>query len=154
MAAALGTESAVTTAAATGDEDGDEDGGEGGGEGHRGYKRFPPRITLTPHSRDLLALLSILPDGLSDVELNQSDFPINNIHGCKIALLRTALAYIDDHKRLKVLVPVREYMGRHFPPTDQMMRPLLTHFRQLLELFNTTSREREHPPKQFTEWAS
>ncbi|KAJ7035317.1 P-loop containing nucleoside triphosphate hydrolase protein, partial [Mycena alexandri] len=87
-----------------------------------------PRITSMPHSQDLLALLSILPDGLSDVELKQSKFPIQDILGCKVALLRTALAYTDDHKRLKVLVPVREYMGRLSPPTDQMIRPLLTHF--------------------------
>ncbi|KAJ7023141.1 P-loop containing nucleoside triphosphate hydrolase protein [Mycena alexandri] len=78
-----------------------------------------PRITSMPHSHNLLALISILPDGLSDVELKQSQFPIEDILGCKTALLRTALAYTDDHKRLKVLVPVREYLGRISPPTDQ-----------------------------------
>ncbi|KAJ7719492.1 hypothetical protein B0H16DRAFT_1387132, partial [Mycena metata] len=90
-----------------------------------------PQITSIPHSQDLLALLSILPDGLSDVELKQSKFPIKDILGCKTALLRTALAYIDDHKHLKVLVPIREYMGRCFPPTDKMIRPLLAHFHEL-----------------------
>ncbi|KAJ7032347.1 P-loop containing nucleoside triphosphate hydrolase protein, partial [Mycena alexandri] len=90
-----------------------------------------PRITSMPHSQELLALLSILPDGLSDVELKQSKFPIKDILGCKAALLRTALAYTDDHKRLKVLVPIREYMGRCSPPMDQMIRPLLTHFHEL-----------------------
>ncbi|KAJ7732134.1 hypothetical protein B0H16DRAFT_1468701 [Mycena metata] len=93
------------------------------------------RVTAMPHSQDLLALLSILPDGLSDVELKQSKLPIKDVFGCKTALLRTALAYTDDHNRLKVLVPVREYMNRHFPPTDQMIRPLLTHFHELLELY-------------------
>ncbi|KAJ7035328.1 hypothetical protein C8F04DRAFT_1233758 [Mycena alexandri] len=97
-----------------------------------------PRITSMPHSQDLLALLSILPDGLSDVELKQSQFPIEDILGCKATLLRTALAYTDDHKRLKVLVPVREYMGRLLPPTDQMIRPLLTHFHELLEVCKTS----------------
>ncbi|KAJ7034358.1 P-loop containing nucleoside triphosphate hydrolase protein, partial [Mycena alexandri] len=96
-----------------------------------------PRITSMPHSQDLLALLSILPDGLSDAELKQGQFPIEDILGCKVALLRTALAYTDDHMRLKVLVPVREYMGRLLPPTDQMIRPLLTHFHELLELYIT-----------------
>ncbi|KAJ7032087.1 P-loop containing nucleoside triphosphate hydrolase protein [Mycena alexandri] len=96
-----------------------------------------PRITSMPHSQDLLALLSILPDGLSDVELKQSEFPIKDILGCKAALLRAALAYTDDHKRLKALVPVREYMGRLSPPTDQMIRPLLAHFHELLELYAT-----------------
>ncbi|KAJ7730816.1 hypothetical protein B0H16DRAFT_1696911 [Mycena metata] len=96
-----------------------------------------PRITSVPHSQDLLALLSILPDGLSDVELKQSKFPIQDILGCKTTLLRTALAYTDNHNRLKVLVPVREYMARCCPPTDNMIRPLLMHFHELLELHTT-----------------
>ncbi|KAJ7731548.1 hypothetical protein B0H16DRAFT_1772905 [Mycena metata] len=94
-----------------------------------------PRIASTPQSQDLLALLSMLPDGLSDVELKQTKFPIKDILSCKAALLRTTLAYTDDHKHLKVLVPIREYMARLFPPTDQMIQPLLKHFHELLESF-------------------
>ncbi|KAJ7732132.1 hypothetical protein B0H16DRAFT_1696463 [Mycena metata] len=96
-----------------------------------------PRITSMPQAPDLLALLSILPDGLSDVELKQSQLPIQDVLGCKAALLRTALAYTDDHRRLKVLVPVREYMTESSPPTDQMIMSLLTHFHELLELYVT-----------------
>ncbi|KAJ7777090.1 hypothetical protein B0H16DRAFT_1301652 [Mycena metata] len=88
-----------------------------------------------PHSQDLLSLLSILPDGLSDVELKQSGFPVKDILGCKTALLRTALAYTDDHKRLKVVVPIREYMQNLLPATDQMIRPLFKHFQELLKLY-------------------
>ncbi|KAJ7042291.1 hypothetical protein C8F04DRAFT_1295353 [Mycena alexandri] len=94
-----------------------------------------PRIASKPQSQDLLALLSMLPDGLSDVELKQTKFPIQDILGCKAALLRTALAHTDDHKRLKVLVPVREYMGGLFPPADQMIQPLLKYFHELLESY-------------------
>ncbi|KAJ7702932.1 P-loop containing nucleoside triphosphate hydrolase protein, partial [Mycena metata] len=94
------------------------------------------RMTSTPHSQDLLSLLSILPDGLSDVELKQTKFPIKDIFGCKTALLSTALTYTDDHKRLKVLVPIREYMQNLLPATDQMIRPLLKHFQELLDLYN------------------
>ncbi|KAJ7023143.1 P-loop containing nucleoside triphosphate hydrolase protein, partial [Mycena alexandri] len=90
-----------------------------------------PRIASTPYAQDLLALLSILPDGLSDVELKQVEFPIKDILSCKAALLCTALAYTADSKRVKVLVPVREYMGIISPPTDQMVQPLFKHFRQL-----------------------
>ncbi|KAJ7714269.1 P-loop containing nucleoside triphosphate hydrolase protein, partial [Mycena metata] len=86
------------------------------------------RITSIPHCQDLLSLLSILPDGLSDVELKQSKFPIQDILGCKVALLRTALAYSDQDKRLKVLMPIREYMQKLLPPTDHMIRPLLKYF--------------------------
>ncbi|KAJ7754074.1 hypothetical protein B0H16DRAFT_1280089, partial [Mycena metata] len=87
-----------------------------------------PRIMSTPHSQELLSLLSTLPDGLSDVELKQSKFAIQDILDCKRALLRTALAYLDDHKRLKALVPIREYMAKFRPPTDEMIRPLFKHF--------------------------
>ncbi|KAJ7713157.1 hypothetical protein B0H16DRAFT_548903 [Mycena metata] len=94
-----------------------------------------PRITSTPYSQELLSLLSILPDGLSDVELKQSKFAIQGILDCKRALLRTALAYLDDHKRLKALVPIREYMAKFRPPTDEMIGPLFKHFRELLQVY-------------------
>jgi hypothetical protein len=90
---------------------------------------------LDPHSKDLLSLLSMLPDGLSDVELVQSKFPIDKILDCKAALIRTALAYNDEHKRLKSLVPIREYMLKIQRPEDHLIRPLLKHFQELLEFF-------------------
>ncbi|KAJ7342728.1 P-loop containing nucleoside triphosphate hydrolase protein, partial [Mycena albidolilacea] len=77
-----------------------------------------PRIKLLPQSQELLSLLSILPDGLLDVDLIQSKLPLENILGCKTALKSTALAYSDENKRLKVLMPVREYMQQHWPPGD------------------------------------
>ncbi|KAJ7933022.1 hypothetical protein B0H13DRAFT_1856628 [Mycena leptocephala] len=94
-----------------------------------------PRIEAFPHSRDLLSLLSILPDGLSDVELLQSKLPIDDILACKAALIRTAVAYSDEHQRLKTLVPIREYMYRTQPPGDQLVRPLFKYFQDLLELY-------------------
>ncbi|KAJ7741873.1 hypothetical protein B0H16DRAFT_1861673, partial [Mycena metata] len=94
-----------------------------------------PRITSTPHSQELLSLLSILPDGLSDAELKQSEFLIQDILDCKRALVHTALAYTDGHKRLKALVPIREYMAKLLPPTDKIIRPLFKHFQELLELY-------------------
>ncbi|KAJ7922700.1 P-loop containing nucleoside triphosphate hydrolase protein, partial [Mycena leptocephala] len=83
---------------------------------------------LNPHSKDLLSLLSMLPDGLSDVELVQSKLPIDNILGCRAALIRTALAYSDEHKQLKVLVPIREYMQKIQPPGGHLTQPLCKHF--------------------------
>ncbi|KAJ7934304.1 hypothetical protein B0H13DRAFT_1855201 [Mycena leptocephala] len=90
---------------------------------------------LNPHSKDLLSLLSMLPDGLSDVELVQSKLPIHNILSCKAALVGTTLAYSDEHKQLKVLVPIREYMQKIQPPGDHLIQPLLKHFQELLEFF-------------------
>ncbi|KAJ7457498.1 hypothetical protein FB451DRAFT_1509813 [Mycena latifolia] len=93
-----------------------------------------PRLASVPHARDLLSLLSMLPDGLADADLVQSKLPIENILACKAALLRTALAYTDDQKRLKALVPIREYMQKMHPPMEYMVQPLLKHFIQLLEV--------------------
>ncbi|KAJ7791641.1 P-loop containing nucleoside triphosphate hydrolase protein [Mycena leptocephala] len=90
---------------------------------------------LNPHSKDLLSLLSMLPDGLSDVELVQSKLPIENILGCKAALICTALAYTNEKKRLKALVPIREYIQKIQPPGDDLIRPLLKNFQELLEFF-------------------
>ncbi|KAJ7906640.1 hypothetical protein B0H13DRAFT_1461119, partial [Mycena leptocephala] len=93
------------------------------------------RLNTFPHSKDLLSLLSMLPDGLSDVELVQNKLPLHDILGCKAALIRTSLAYSDGHKRLKVLVPIREYMQKIQPPGDHLIRPLLKHFQELLEFY-------------------
>jgi hypothetical protein len=94
-----------------------------------------PRLNTLPHSKDLLSLLSMLPDGLSDVELLQTKLPIDNILGCKAALIRTSLAYNDEHKRLKALVPIREYMQKIQPPGDHLIQPLLKYFQELLEFY-------------------
>jgi hypothetical protein len=74
----------------------------------------------------------MLPNGLSDVELVQSKLPIDNILGCKAALICTTLAYSDEHKRLKALVPIKEYMQKNQPPGDHLIRPLLKHYQALL----------------------
>ncbi|KAJ7817942.1 P-loop containing nucleoside triphosphate hydrolase protein, partial [Mycena leptocephala] len=97
-----------------------------------------PRLTSVPHTRDLLSLLSILPDGISDIELSQSQIPIDNILTCRAALLQTSLAYRDDNKRLKVLVPIREYMAKTHPPMPHLIQPILKHFHKLLEVYTTS----------------
>jgi hypothetical protein len=94
-----------------------------------------PRLRAVPDAKDLLSLLSMLPDGLSDVELSQSKLPIDNILGCKTALIRTTLAYINEHKHLKVLAPIREYMQKTQPPGQHLVQPLLKHFDDLLEFY-------------------
>ncbi|KAJ6605247.1 P-loop containing nucleoside triphosphate hydrolase protein [Mycena vulgaris] len=92
-----------------------------------------PRLRSVPHCHNLLSLLSMLPDGLSDVELVQSKLPIKDILSCKADLLSTSLAYCDDKRRFKVLVPIREYMARSYPPMDYLVQALLNYFHQLLE---------------------
>jgi hypothetical protein len=93
-----------------------------------------PRLASSPDAKELLSLLSILPDGLSDVELIQSNFPLRNILGCKSTLLSTALAYTDGQTRLKLLVPIREYLQKHHPVQHHIIHSLSQHYQELLEL--------------------
>ncbi|KAJ7482623.1 hypothetical protein FB451DRAFT_978763, partial [Mycena latifolia] len=96
-----------------------------------------PRLASVPHARDLLSLLSMLPDGLVDADLIQIKLPFENILTCKVALLGTSLAYTDDQQRLKALVPIREYMQKMHPPMPYIVQPLAKHFLQLLEVYET-----------------
>ncbi|KAJ7467576.1 hypothetical protein FB451DRAFT_1482881 [Mycena latifolia] len=89
---------------------------------------------MSTGSKDLLSLLSILPDGLSDVELVQSKLSIPDIMTCKATLLATSLAYIDDKQCLKSLVPIREHMQQFYPPSPLFIHPLQKYFHQLLDL--------------------
>ncbi|KAJ7315600.1 hypothetical protein DFH08DRAFT_1039809 [Mycena albidolilacea] len=92
-----------------------------------------PRLNTLPQAKDLLSLLSMLPDGLSNADLIQSKLPLDNILGCKATLIGTSLAYSDAGKRLKVLVPIREYMQKIQPPEIHLIRPLLKYFQELIE---------------------
>lgn len=94
-----------------------------------------PRVASCPGAKDLISLLSILPDGLSDADLLQSHLPISDLLSCRATLLRTSLAYVDYDKRLKVLVPIREYMKQTSPASPTLVRPLSKHFHQFLELY-------------------
>ncbi|KAJ6492336.1 P-loop containing nucleoside triphosphate hydrolase protein, partial [Mycena sanguinolenta] len=81
-----------------------------------------PRITS--ESKELLSLLSILPNGLSDAELVQSKLPIANILSCKATLLATSLAYQNSNKRLMLLMPIREYVRQFSPPSSCLVHSL------------------------------
>jgi hypothetical protein len=99
-----------------------------------GLSLSSPRITSG--AKDLLSLLSTLPDGLSDIELLQSNLPIRDIRGCKtILLLATSLAFNDNKKRLRALLPIREHVKHVFPPSQSLTRPLERHFHALLNLY-------------------
>ncbi|KAF7334760.1 hypothetical protein MSAN_02374500 [Mycena sanguinolenta] len=93
-----------------------------------------PRLTSQAGAIDLLQLLSILPDGLSDVELVQSNLveAIPQILACKSVLLGTSLAYLDSKKRLKSLVPIQEYLQRFHPVAPTIVQTLQSHYQSLL----------------------
>jgi hypothetical protein len=77
----------------------------------------------------------MLPDGLADVDLLQSKLPLETILKCKTALKSTTLAYSNEHQRLKVLMPIREYLQQHHPPGDNLVQPLLKYFEEMLKFY-------------------
>ncbi|KAJ7099751.1 hypothetical protein C8R44DRAFT_947181 [Mycena epipterygia] len=96
-----------------------------------------PRIAEVSGAKELLSLISVLPDGLSDTELRvmQSKLAIKDLWQCKAVLLGTALAYNDDKKRFKSLVPVREYVQHFYPPSPHLIHPLCKHLHLLVDVY-------------------
>jgi hypothetical protein len=91
----------------------------------------------SPHAAELLSLMSLLSDGISDIDLVQSNLPIPDILKCKMTLVRTSLAYVDQAGRFKVLAPIREYIYTNRPPSPLWVRPLRKHLNDLLKLWRT-----------------
>ncbi|KAF7337148.1 CTLH domain-containing protein [Mycena venus] len=71
-----------------------------------------PRIASSLHVKNLLSLLSLLPDGIRVEDIMASKVPIPDIRRCQSVLVGTPLAYIDAKGRLKALSPIREYIHR------------------------------------------
>ncbi|KAJ6603330.1 hypothetical protein DFH09DRAFT_1068498 [Mycena vulgaris] len=87
-----------------------------------------PRITSPPGSKELLSLLSILPDGLSEGQLVQSHLPIEDILACKAALLGTGLAYTNSNR-------LKNIFDFSIPPPAPLVKGLQDRFHSLLELY-------------------
>jgi hypothetical protein len=96
-----------------------------------------PRLASLPHAVDLLSLISLLSDGISETDLVQSKLPIPEILKCKTTLVRTSLAYVDHAGRLKVLAPTRDYIRTAKPPAPDFVRPLRKYLNDLLRLWKT-----------------
>ncbi|KAJ7894380.1 hypothetical protein B0H14DRAFT_2496040 [Mycena olivaceomarginata] len=94
-----------------------------------------PRIQSIPHSQELLSLLAMLPDGLTDLDLIQSKLPLENILKCKTTLKSTALAYSDEHNRLKVLMPIVNICNSTNPPGDHLVQSLFKYFQEMLKFY-------------------
>jgi hypothetical protein len=95
---------------------------------------------MTPEALNLLSLLSLLPDGLSNSELAQAQLPIGNILTAKATLLRTSLAYTDHNHCLKCLVPVREYVYRVHPASEPLKFSLRQFYHAVLGLWKDFSK--------------
>jgi hypothetical protein len=96
-----------------------------------------PRMLSSPNAKNLLILLSFLPDGLSEVDMLSRDaLDIPNILKCREALVRTSLAYVDQG-RLKVLSLIRQYMKGVYPPPHEAVERLHRHWDTLLTLWRS-----------------
>jgi hypothetical protein len=96
-----------------------------------------PRMMSRPTALDLLSVLAVLPDGLSDAELAVGMVPIPSPLECKSILLCTSLAYIDRDGRIKALSPIRDYVQRVYPPKKALLDSLGTYWQHLLDLWDT-----------------
>ncbi|KAJ7149446.1 hypothetical protein C8R43DRAFT_1236470 [Mycena crocata] len=92
---------------------------------------------MTPEAQELLGLLSMLPDGLSDADLLQSELPLDNTLLCKATLLRNALAYTTNTQRLRVLVPIQEYVRRAHPPSPALKAQFQNYVHNTLGVLKT-----------------
>ncbi|KAF8171439.1 hypothetical protein K438DRAFT_1852839 [Mycena galopus ATCC 62051] len=102
-----------------------------------------PRITSD--SKELLCLLSILPNGLSEAELVQGKLGIPDILTCKATLLATSLAYRDTNQRLVLLMPIREYIQQVLPPSQSCIQLIHKYFHALLLLYTKYQGEQWQP---------
>ncbi|KAJ7176059.1 hypothetical protein C8R43DRAFT_553426 [Mycena crocata] len=96
-----------------------------------------PRMMSKPTARELLSVLSVLPDGLSDLELTTHTIPLPFILESKSMLLQTSLGYIDVDRRLKALNPIREYIRGTYPPKIPLLSRLMNHWLGMLALWET-----------------
>ncbi|KAJ7079301.1 hypothetical protein B0H15DRAFT_914174 [Mycena belliarum] len=95
-----------------------------------------PRMLVNPQAGELLSLMSLLPDGVSEETLAQMNLPFApHIARCKSTLLRCSLIYSGVDGRLRTLAPIREYMREKAPPDAQLFDGLSTYFYDLASLF-------------------
>ncbi|KAJ7452920.1 P-loop containing nucleoside triphosphate hydrolase protein, partial [Mycena latifolia] len=95
-----------------------------------------PRFSSSPDAKNLLSLLSILPDGITDEDLIICKVPLPNIAQSRSSLIRTSLAYEDRGGRLKALSPIREYIRRVHPPSVSLSKPLRNYFQELFTIWD------------------
>ncbi|KAJ6556083.1 hypothetical protein B0H19DRAFT_1293007 [Mycena capillaripes] len=96
-----------------------------------------PRLSSAPHAKNLISLLSLLPDGIMVEDIIAGKVPIPDVRKWQSLLVRTSLAYIDVKGRLKALSPIREYIRHVHAPAPFLSTPLRTYFQDLLELFSS-----------------
>ncbi|KAJ7740444.1 hypothetical protein DFH07DRAFT_926556 [Mycena maculata] len=95
-----------------------------------------PRMLSNPHARDLLSLMSLIPDGITEEALAQMNLPFfGHIARSKSTLLRCSLIYTTADGRLRTLAPIREYVRENFPPAADSFNGLRSYYYEIASLF-------------------
>ncbi|KAF8183223.1 hypothetical protein K438DRAFT_1975095 [Mycena galopus ATCC 62051] len=71
-----------------------------------------PRVSSSPHAKNLLSLLSLLPDGIKGENLIAGHVPIPDVRSAQALLIGTSLAYLNPKGRLTALSPIRDNPDR------------------------------------------
>jgi hypothetical protein len=94
------------------------------------------RMSTNSNALGMLSILSILPHRLSRFDLDNMDLPVSDVSKCVTQLLRCSMVYSDNANRIKVLVPIREYVRRTNPLNRIQRDALKTHFYSVANLYN------------------
>jgi hypothetical protein len=86
-----------------------------------------PRMKAVSEAFQLLALISLLPDGLENKELLDIVPSMKKSKAALSTLWQTALAY-NDRQRTRVLSPIRAYMLSNEKPQSQYLISLITYY--------------------------
>lgn len=91
-----------------------------------------PRMQSAPDAQALLALLALLPSGVTEMDLRlwhgtQSSLAVS-------VLRKNALIVTGPDDRISVLAPIRSFMLSHYPPSEDLATPLCGHYFQEAEV--------------------
>ncbi|KAH7098314.1 P-loop containing nucleoside triphosphate hydrolase protein [Auriculariales sp. MPI-PUGE-AT-0066] len=111
------------------------------------------RVVSTPGAFELLQLLALLPNGLSE---QYSHLSFKSIRRAASALKSALLASSDCHGRTRSLTPIRLYVLRHHPPPYSLIVPLEREYLDLTTIIRKlgTSRTRDLLAQLTSEWAN
>lgn len=73
-------------------------------------------MKAAPEARELLELISLLPEGIDNRELDAIFPEVQKRRRALATLWQTSLAYNDGHNRTRVLSPIRAYMALYRQP--------------------------------------
>ncbi|KAJ7681536.1 hypothetical protein B0H14DRAFT_3678208 [Mycena olivaceomarginata] len=98
---------------------------------------MPLAISLLAHLADTEGCSNVLSrwDKEKTSVISEGFDKRSNLDICKTALKSTSLVYSDEHKRLKVLMPIREYLQQHQPPGDHLIQNLFKYFQEMLKFY-------------------